>query len=828
MPGFNFRLHTPPPESPLPMSRLPSHARVVIIGGGAVGCSILWHLAQRGWKDVLLLEKSELTAGSTWHAAGNCPNFAGNWGVMRMQRYSTQLYKTLGVQADYPINYHVTGSVRLAQTQARLDEFRHVANLGRYYGIPFEVATPGDLQARYPCLETHGLTGGLWDPDDGDIDPAQLSQAFASGARALGATLVRACPVTGLTQKADSTWTVRTHEGDVQADIIVNAAGYYAPAIGAMMGRDMPSIVMEHQYMITAEIPELAARAQKLPLLRDPDDSYYLRQERNGLLLGPYEHRLARTRWTAGDMPEDFSFQLFPDDLERLESYIEKACARVPLLATAGIIKVINGPIPYAPDGLPLLGPAPGLRNAFEACAFTFGIVQAGGAGKIMADYIVEGEPEWDMWGLDPRRYTDFATRSYCEAKAIETYESEYAIGFPVEEKPAGRPAKTSPLYDRLKAQGAVFGARGGWERAVWYARDGDDRDAAPGYARGPWFARAGQECRAVQEACGILDLTGFSRFELKGAGAAAWLDGMVTGRLPKVGKVALVYFCSPKGGTLMEMTATRFAQDHFWLITAAVAQWHDRDWLEQHLPTGGSLTLTDLTTQFGTLVLAGPRSRELMAQVTRAPLDTPAFPWLAVRTIDIGMARVVALRVSYVGELGYELHVPMHNMVPVHVALVQAGAPLGLKPFGMYAMDSLRLEKSYLGWKGDITTEFTPLEAGLDRFVALDKPDFIGKAALMARHNQPTRHKLMTMTLEGTDIDAPYGSLILQAGEIVGFTTSAGYGHRTGKTIALGYVREAFAVAGAQLDVVILGVMCKATLVAGQLYDGGNAKLRG
>ena len=808
-------------ESPS-MSRLPANARVVIIGGGAVGCSILWHLAGRGWKDLLLLEKTELTAGSTWHAAGNCPNFSGNWGVMRMQRYSTQLYQTLGEKTGYPINYHVTGSVRLAQSAARLDEFRHVANLGRYYDIPFAVNSPAELKQHYPYLETHDLAGGLWDPDDGDIDPAQLSQAFASGARQLGALIVRACPVTGLARSAKG-WLVQTAEGTVAADIIVNAAGYYAPQIAAMMGRHLPSIVMEHQYMITAEIPELAARSQKLPLLRDPDDSYYLRQERHGLLLGPYEHRLAKTRWVDGELPQDFSFQLFPDDLERLENYIEKACARVPLLASAGITKVINGPIPYAPDGLPLLGPVPGLPNAYEACAFTFGIVQAGGAGKIMADMIVEGEPEWDMWSLDPRRYTGYATKTYCEARAVETYESEYATGFPVEEKPAGRPAKMSPVYDRLAATGAVFGARNGWERAVWFAGAGDARDAAPSYHRGPWFARAREECLAVARDCGLLDLTGFSRFELTGPGAAAWLDGLIAGRLPKTGKVGLAYFCSPKGGNLAEMTITRFGDNHFWLISASVAQWHDRDWLVQHLPADGSLHLQDISERLGCLVLAGPRSRALLADVTKAPLENAAFPWMGLRQIEIGLSRVTALRVSYVGELGYELHIPMENMLAVYDQVCRAGAAHGLAHFGMYAMESMRLEKSYLGWKSDITTEFTPLEAGLDRFVALDKP-FVGRAALGTRE---ARHRLVTLVLDGTEIDAPYGSLILRDDAIAGFTTSAGFGHRTGKAIALGYVLAGHAAEGTQLEIAILGVHCQAEVVNGPLYDPGNGLLR-
>ncbi len=809
------------------MSDFPKHARVVIIGGGAVGCSILYHLAERGLKDLILLEKTELTAGSSWHAAGNCPNFAGNWGVMRMQRYGTQLYQTLGEKVGYPMNYSVTGAVRLAQTKARFEEFRHIANLGRYNDIPFEITSPAELKAHYPFMETHDLVGGLWDPDDGDIDPAQLTQAYATGARKLDARIIRSCPVTALQQKVDGCWIVSTEQGDIAADIIVNAAGYYAPQIGAMMGRDVPSIVMEHQYMITAEIPELAARSKKIPMLRDPDDSYYLRQERHGLLLGPYEHKLAKPRWTNGDMPDDFSFQLFPDDLERLESYVEKACARVPILGEAGIIKVINGPIPYAPDGLPLLGPVPGIRNAFEACAFTFGIVQSGGAGKIMADIIVEGEPEWDMWALDPRRYGGYATKSYCIAKAVETYESEYAIAFPYEEKPAGRRAKMSPLHTALEAQGAVFGPRGGWERAVWFAKAGDNKNAEPSYHRGEWFDRVAAECKAVTEACGILDLTGFSRFELSGVECARWLDHLIAGKLPKIGKSALAYFCTEKGSLLTEMTLTRLAENHFWLITAAVAEQHDSDWLVRHLPKDGAVSLKNITNTHGTIVLAGPKSREILAQVTASPLDNAAFPWLSVKPVEIGMARVLAIRVNYIGELGWELHVPMENMLGVYEALWCAGKPHGLTHFGMYAMESMRLEKGYLAWKSEISTEFTALEAGASRFVSPDKPNFIGRSALIERSKSNTGHKLCTFVVENTQIEAPSGSMIFKGDEIVGFTTSGGYGHRIGQSIALGYVKAEHSQPNGAISIAILGEHKSARISAGALFDPGNDRLR-
>ena len=806
------------------MSEFPSHARVVVIGGGAVGCSVLYHLAERGWKDLVLLEKNELTAGSSWHAAGNCPNFAGGWGVMRMQRYSTLLYKKLGALTDYPMNYNVTGSVRLAQSRGRFDEFHHVKGLGRHVGVPFEVCSPAELKKLYPFMETHDLVGGLWDPDDGDIDPAQLTQAFAAGARALGASIIRFCPVTGLAQPSDKTWRVMTPHGEIHADIIVNAAGYYAPEIGAMMGRDLPSVVMEHQYMITAEIPALAALGKKLPLLRDPDDSYYLRQERHGLLLGPYEHRGAKARWTDGQRPDDFSFQLFPDDLERLDTYIEKACARVPLLGEAGITKVINGPIPYAPDGNPLIGPVPGRTNAFEACVFTFGIVQAGGAGKLAADWIIEGEPEWDVWSLDPRRFTDFATKSYCVAKAVEVYESEYAIGFPQEERPAGRPGKVSPLYERLKAQDAVFGARGGWERAMWFARPGDDTTRQPTYRDLPFFAAVGEECRVVRDACGILDLTGFSRFEVAGEGAARWLDSMITGRLPKVGRTTLVYFCSHKGSVVTEMTLTRFDENRFWLITAAAAEWHDRDWITHRLPADGSVQIDNVTTRYGTLVLAGPKSRDILAKITSAPLGNNAFPWLAMREIEAGPARLVAIRVNFVGELGWELHIPMENMLAVHDMILAAGARHGLKPFGMYAMESMRLEKGYRGWKGDLTSECTPFETGLERFVAMTKPDFLGKAALSA--HKP-HYGFVQMQVDTKGAEAPYGSPILSDGSIVGYVTSGGYGHRIRASLALGFVRRDLMHAGTFLDIVVLGQICRAEILAAAPYDPENALLR-
>ncbi|MEM8915617.1 MAG: FAD-dependent oxidoreductase, partial [Pseudomonadota bacterium] len=470
------------------MADLPSHTQVLIIGGGCAGTSALYHLALKGWTDTLLLEANDLTAGSTWHAAGNCPNFSGNWNLMRLQQYSTSLYKDLAETVDYPITYHRTGAVRLAHTKDRMEEFRHVTGMAHYLGLDFEVMSANELTKYFPAMETHDLVGGLWDPDDGDIDPSQLTQAYAKGARDLGARVERFCRVLDIKQAVSGGWIVSTEKGEVTADIVVNAAGYYAPVIGRMVGREVPCVTMEHQYLVTDALPD---PDMALPMLRDPDDSYYLRKEREGLILGPYEWK-ATPAWTDG-VPEDFSFQLFPDDLDRLEWYIEQACARVPVLAEAGIRKVINGPVPYTPDGNPLIGPAPGLKNFYEICAFSFGVIQSGGAGKTLAEWIVDGEPEWDLWSLDPRRYTDFATKSYVTAKAIELYQNEYAIHFPAEERPAGRPSKTSPVYERLKAKGAMFGARGGWERATWFPRPGEEAKETLSYHRTNWFEAVGE-----------------------------------------------------------------------------------------------------------------------------------------------------------------------------------------------------------------------------------------------------------------------------------------------------------------------------------------------
>lgn len=814
------------------MADLPAHSRVVIIGGGAVGVSALYHLGKAGWTDCVLLEKNELTAGSTWHAAGNCPNFAPNFAVMRMQRYGLAMYRTLAEDVDYPMNYHVTGALRLAHTKERMMEFEKVAGQARAMGLEMDICTPEELQAHNPFMETHDLAGGMWDPLDGDIDPAQLTQAMAKGARDLGQKIVRFCPATGVSRENDE-WIVHTENGDIRCEYVINACGYYAQRVGEWFkpygGRTVPMVVMSHQYFLTGEIPEIEAwtkeNGRKTPMIRDVDSSYYLRQDKHGLNLGPYE-RNCKAHWQTPEdpMPEDFSFQLYPDDLERLEWYIEDAMARVPMLGTQGVERVINGPIPYAPDGLPMIGPMPGVKNAFEAHSFTFGIAQAGGAGKVLCEWITEGGTEWDMWSVDPRRYTDHADDDYCHQKALETYGHEYAMHFPHHEWPAARDKKLSAVHDKLLAHGGQMGAYNGWERANWFAKDGDDtsEESTQTWNRaGPWFQRVKEEAEAVRDACGILDMPGFSRYTLKGDGAADWLRQQITGGIPKVGRMNLGYFADDQGRLVTEMSIIRMGEDDFVLMTAAVAEWHDLEWLKKHLPEDGSLELSNISKDYAVLLVTGPKSREVLASITEADLQAS---WLSHQDAKVAEIDCRIARVSFAGELGWEVHAKFGDIPALYEAITAAGA----KPFGMYALNSLRLEKGYRTWKGDLSTDYSVLESGMERFVRWQKEDFRGKAAMEAEKQQGVKKGFVTMTIEAGDQDAPYMAPIWHNGSVVGEVTSAGWGHRVEKAIALGVVNSSATEPGTELEVEVFGARHKAVVQPDQpLWDPENERIR-
>ena len=815
------------------MSGLPKYSRIIVIGGGVVGVSCLYHLAKSGLSNLLLIEKNELTAGSTWHAAGNVPTFSSSWAIMNMQRYSTELYRGLSKEVNYPMNYHVTGSVRLAHSEERMMEFQRAKGMGIYQGMDIDVIGLSELKSKYPFIETHDLKGALFDPNDGDIDPAQLTQALAKGARDLGADIIRFCSATGIS-KNKKNWIVNTNKGSIECEIVINAAGYYAKRVSDWFipfgGRSIPMSVMSHQYLLTEEIPELQERSEKLnsklPLLRDVDSSYYLRQEKNGLNLGPYE-RNCKVHWHESNdpLPDDFSFQLYPDDLERLEWYIEDAMKRVPILGKAGISKVINGPIPYTPDGNPLIGPSPGLTNVYEACVFTFGIAQGGGAGKVLSEWVSEGYTEWDMWSCDPRRFTDYTDKDYCAAKAAEVYGHEYAMHFPFHSWPAGRDKKQSPNHQTIINNGGQMGAYNGWERANWFAKDGDDtsENSTQTWNReGPWFSRVREECLAVNRNVGVLDLPGFSRFKVEGSGASEFLLSKISGNLPAIDRMNLAYFPDERGRVLTEMSIMRHDLNKFTLITAGAAQWHDYEILKLGINKNQNVEVSDITNNWTCLIVTGPNSRSLINSISNADL---MLPWLSLQNATIENKQILLARVSYAGELGWEIHAKNEDMSLIYEKVLSEGAT----PFGMFALDSLRVEKGYRAWKGDLSTDYSLLESGLERFIKFDKKEvFPGKQSLLSEKQRGSVKKFVSMIIKDNVCDAPYMSTIWHDGKIIGEVTSGAYGHRVNASIALGMVKTDLAISGQTVSVDIFGNDFPAIIQnSGPLWDPNNEVLK-
>jgi len=689
------------------------------------------------------------------------------------------------------------------------------------------VLSPDQLVERYPLLRTHDLVGALWDPLDGDIDPSQVTQAMAGAARRMGCTIRRGDRVTGLAQRPGGEWVVTTARGDIECEVVVNAAGYRAGEVMALLGRHLPIVSLSHQYLVTEEIAELAERAAPLPLLRDPDASYYLRQERNGFILGPYEWQ-ATAMWLDG-IPDRFANMLWPDDLDRLEPQILDAGMRVPVLADAGITRVINGPIPYSPDGNPYIGPERGLGNFFHCNTFSFGIAQGGGAGKALADWVIDGLPEFDLWAVDRRRFKEYATFQYTVDKAVEVYQNEYAIGFPFEERPAGRPAYTSPLHGMLLAKGAAFGARGGWERAVYVDGQGEvTENSLTLFRTNAWRSVVADEVAAARQRVALLDLPGFTKFEVAGPGVEAYLDDLLCTKLPRPGRITLAYALTSRGTVLSEFTITRLADDRFYVVGAASAEWHDLDLLESALPVDGSVTITNDTHAMGTLVLAGPRSRDVLGEISTTPLDNESFPWLSCRQIDTDAGPVRALRVSYIGELGWELHAPSDQLVDLYKLISAAGEQHGMRDIGIYAVDSMRLDKCYRSWKADVEIGFSPLDASLDRFVDFAKPQFVGRDALIAERDRGPRYKFVPLVLDDPGhADAPANASVFAGSELVGIVTSGGWSFTLDASIALAYVERRHASPSTPLQIEIFGERVAATVRSEPLFDPSNDRPR-
>ncbi len=809
-----------------------SEARVVVIGGGVVGVSALYHLAKKGWgDDVVLLEKAELTSGSTWHAAGLLPLFNMSYSVGQIHKYSVNLYRELEEETGQPVGFSQVGNLRLAMNDDRMDEYYQYAATARTIGIDVRFLTPAEIGKIWPMCNIDGLVGGILHPDDGYIQPADLTQALAKGARSRGANIYRNTMVLDIEQGPSGNWLVKTDKGDIRCEHIVSATGNYARQTGAMVGLDIPVIPVEHQFIVTEPHPELVARHNngdpEMAVLRESDGSWYLREEAGGFILGPYE-KGAPCCYVDGPDPRA-EYELFQEDIDRLAPHIEAAMARVPAFGEVGMKKVYNGAIAYTPDGNPIVGPAWDIDNFWLNEGHSFGITAAGGAGWQLAEWIVDGEPTIDMLGVEPRRFGDYADKKYLVEKNEEAYSHVFVIHYPDEERPAARPLKTAPCYERLRDMGAVFGQRFGWERANWFAVDGMAQEDDWSFRRSKWFEAIRLEVANTTSNVGLLDMTAFAKCQVSGPGAEAFLDYLVANRLPKkIGGIGLCHALNQTGGVHSEFTIRRDADNSFYLVSAGALQRLDHDYLKKHMPDDGSVEFRQLTDDNGVLVLAGPKSRQLLQRVTDADLSNEAFRWLTAQEIVVAGEPLNAMRVNYVGELGWELHHPLGSQNAVFDALFEAGEDLGLKPFGIRAMDSMRLEKSYRMVGTELSIEYTAFESAMDRFVYPDKGDFLGRDALLRRNEAGLKSLLVTLQVNDVeDADALGNNALLKEGAVIGRATGGGYGFRVNQSLALGMVQPEYATVGTTLEIDILGKVYPAVVVADSPFDPKNERLR-
>ncbi|MGV1753028.1 GcvT family protein [Agrobacterium sp. CG674] len=834
-----------------------THARAVVIGGGVVGVSTLYHLAKKGWGDSVLIERKELTSGSTWHAAGLLPLFNMSYSVGQIHKYSVKFYEELQEETGMNVGFSKVSNIRLARTKDRWDEYMYYAGIAETIGVNVKMLTPEEVKEIWPLCETDGLLGAIQHPDDGYIQPADLTQALAKGARDKGATIYRNTTVTALEQLENGHWKVTTDKGEIIAEHVISCTGNFARKTGEMVGINIPVIPVEHQYIVTEPHPAiLERRKQGLPelgVLRESDSAWYMREEAGGLILGPYE---VGAPVCYVDGPSDQSeYELFQEELDRLMPHIEAAIARVPAFGEVGIKKVYNGAIAYTPDGNPIVGPAPGLKNFWLNEGHSFGITAAGGAGWQLAEWIVDGEPTLDLMGVDPRRFGPYATEGYLIAKNEEAYANVFTMHYPDEERAAARPLKTTPIYDRLKKLGGVFGCVYGWERANWFAPDGyalkpeelgvgadvlTNHNHAPAtedgrivekwsFRRSNYFEHVGNEVKNVNENVGVLDMSAFAKMEVSGPGARQWLESILANAIPKKrGRIALTHLLTKDGGVKAEFTVYEWAPGRFYLVSAGGLETHDHDVLRRLAPTDGSVILQPITQKYGVLALAGPKSRALLKKLTRTSLDNKDFPWLTAKEISVGVATAHALRVNFVGELGWELHHPIEMQAYIFDRLMEAGAEFGIKPFGIRAMVSMSLEKSYRNMGRELSVEYNAYTSGLDRFIKPEK-QFIGRDAVVAGKEKGLGWIFSTLVVTGnTTVDARGSEAIYNAaGDVVGRATSGGFGWRIGKSLALAMLSPAEAQIGSKLKIKILGDLYDAEVVGESPFDPDNAVLR-
>ncbi len=807
--------------------------KVLVIGGGVVGLSTLYHLTKKGFTEVALCERTELTAGSTWHAAGLLPLFNLSYSVGQIHKYSLNLYKNLGKETGQDVGLRQVGNIRLARNKDRMDEYKYYAGVAKTIGVKVEFLSPNEIKEIWPLCNVEGLIGGIIHPEDGYIQPADLSQAFAIGARNGGAEIYRRTKVEKIVKLKNELWEVTTNNGVILSEHIVSCTGNHARQTGEMVGIDIPVIPVEHQYIVTEPHPEILKRKElglpEMGVLRESDypGSYYMREERGGLILGPYE-RGAPACFLDGP-PEDFENDLFQGDLDRLELHIEAAINRVPAFGEVGVKQVINGPIAYTPDGSPLIGPAWKIKNFWINEGHSFGITAAGGAGWQIAEWITNGEPTIDMMGVDPRRFGPYAAKGYLKLKNEEAYENVFVIHFPDEERPAARPLKQSPCYEKMKKLGAIFGQTYGWERPNYFVNDNPKFLEKWSFRRSNYFQYVGEECKNVQKNVGLLDMSAFSKFVVYGPNSEEWLNQILTNKVPEnIGKINLSYLLTKEGGVRSEFTIFKVKECTYYLVSAGAMERHDMDYLNKLLPDDNSVFINNVTTQKGVLVIAGPNSRKVLSKITNEDLSNERFPWLTGKRIYLEAAYADALRVNFVGELGWELHHPIEMQNYIFDLLIEAGKEFDIKPFGIKAMDSLRIEKSYKLIPRELSIEYSALESDLERFVNFKKEEFIGKKSLIKSKQEGVKYTYITAEVLGiTDADAKGSEPIYQKDRVVGRATSGNFGWRTGKSLILAMVENEFSEIGGELEISILGKKYKILVIPHSPYDSNNSKLK-
>ena len=804
-----------------------THAQAVVIGGGLAGCSILYPLAKLGWRDVVLLERSELTSGSTWHAAANIHGLHDSTNISRLQHYTMNLYKELETETGQGCGIFQPGSLYLAQTEAREHQLRLQEAKARRYGMNFHEVSRDEAERLHPLVDFTGIRCIMFEPDGGNVDPSGVTHAYAAGARARGAEIHRFTPVTGTEPQPDGSWIVRTDKGDIRADWVVNAAGLWAREVAALAGIYLPLIPTEHQYFVTETIPEIAALGRRLPSVADRDGEYYLRQEGLGLLVGAYERDMRF--WAENGTPQGFGHELFADDLERIEPNMMRAIGRVPAVGTAGIKRVINGPMIWSPDSAVLFGPVPELKNYFCCNGLIPGFSQSGGLGKLAAEWMVEGEPTLDLFGWDMARYGAWAGKEFTKARVQDQYSHRFKIHFPNEERAAGRPVRVRPAYAMQQDMGAVFGLNYGWEHPLWFAAEGEPREETIGFTRQNWWAPVGREVRMLRERAGILDISNYAKYQVKGPGAEDWLNALLANRMPSLpGRTCLAPLIGKRGGVAGDFTVTKLAEGDFLMVGSGMAErFHHRFFAQVPLPAG--TTFGSVTEAMCGFNVAGPRARDLLARLTNADLSNAAFPFMRSARISVAGVEVTALRVSFTGDLGWELHCRAEDQVALFAALLDAGREVGAGPVGSRALASLRIEKGYGSWGREYSPEYWPQESGLDRLVKLDKGPFLNSGAYQAVAGRAPRDRMVMIEIEAVEADATGGEpVFLPDGTPLGQVSSGAYGYSVGKSLALGYVKADLAKPGDEVSVAVLGRPHRGWLLERPPFDPEGLRLRG